>query len=69
MDGSRAGEAGVIAWCNSIRFSMAKDPGRQFLREQIQREGFGFLEMYLENFLEGPRKEYACFGYCEVCRR
>ena len=58
MDGSRPGEAGVIAWCNSIRFAMAKDPGRQFLHEQIQKEGFDFLDMYLENFLEGPKKEY-----------
>ncbi|KAI1797846.1 hypothetical protein LXA43DRAFT_982300 [Ganoderma leucocontextum] len=57
MDGSRPGEAGVIAWCNSIRFAMAKDPGRQFLYEQIQTEGFDFLDMYLEKFLEGPRKE------------
>ena len=57
MDGSRPGEAGVIAWCNSIRFTMAKDPGRQFLYEQIQREGFDFLDMYLENFLDGPKKE------------
>ncbi|TBU65034.1 hypothetical protein BD310DRAFT_838757 [Dichomitus squalens] len=57
MDGSRPGEAGVIAWCNSIRFTMAKDPGRQFLYEQIQKEGFDFLDMYLENFLDGPTKE------------
>ena len=57
MDGSRPGETGVIAWCNSIRFAMAKDSGRQFLYEQIQTEGFDFLDIYLENFLEGPRKE------------
>lgn len=61
MDGSRPGEAGVIAWCNSIRFTMAKDPGRQFLHEQIQREGFDFLDLYLENFMEGPRKECVCY--------
>ncbi|KAI0724513.1 hypothetical protein C8T65DRAFT_691535 [Cerioporus squamosus] len=57
MDGSRPGEPGVIAWCNSIRFTMAKDPGRQFLCEQIQREGFDWLDNYLEDFLEGPKKE------------
>ena len=57
MDGSRPGEAGVIAWANSIRLTMAKDPGRQFLHEQIQKEGFDFLDMYLGNFLEGPRQE------------
>ena len=58
MDASRPGESGVIAWANSIRFTMAKDPGRQFLYEQIQKEGIDFLDVYLENFLDGPRKEY-----------
>ncbi|KAI0757035.1 hypothetical protein C8Q80DRAFT_1116323 [Daedaleopsis nitida] len=57
MDGSKPGEVGVITWCNSMRFAMARDAGRQFLHEQIQREGFDFLDMYLENFLEGPKKE------------
>ena len=61
MDASRAGESGVIAWCNSIRLTMAKDPGREILYEQIQREGFDFLDIYLENFLEGPKKEYVFF--------
>lgn len=58
MDGSKSGEAGVITWCNSIRFTMAQDPGRQFLHEQIQKEGFDFLDMYLESFLEGPKREF-----------
>ncbi|RPD82590.1 hypothetical protein L226DRAFT_607692 [Lentinus tigrinus ALCF2SS1-7] len=57
MDGSRPGELGIVAWCNSIRFTMAKDPGRQFLYEQIQREGFDWLDNYLDDFLEGPKKE------------
>ncbi|RDX55900.1 hypothetical protein OH76DRAFT_1460594 [Lentinus brumalis] len=57
MDGLRPGEPGVIAWCNTIRFTMAKDPGRQFLCEQIQREGFDWLDNYLEDFLDGPKKE------------
>ncbi|KAI8995594.1 hypothetical protein BD414DRAFT_435643 [Trametes punicea] len=57
MDGSRPGEAGVLAWCNSIRFNMAKDPGRQILHDQIQRQGFDFLDSYLENFFEGPKNE------------
>ncbi|KAI0918494.1 hypothetical protein AcV5_002474 [Taiwanofungus camphoratus] len=56
MDISRPGEAGVIAWCNSVRFGMAKDPGRQFLEEQIQN-GFDFLDGYLENVFSGPRTE------------
>ncbi|OBZ80042.1 hypothetical protein A0H81_00766 [Grifola frondosa] len=36
---------------------MAKDPGRQFLDEQIQQQGFDFLDSYLDNFFEGPRNE------------
>ena len=58
MDGSRPGEAGVLAWCNSIRFNMAKDPGRQILHDQIQTQGFDFLDSYLESFFEGPKNEY-----------
>ena len=47
---------------------MAKDPGRQFLYEQIQKEGFEFLDVYLENFLEGPRKEYVgTLGFAPLC--
>ncbi|KAH9849793.1 hypothetical protein C2E23DRAFT_905602 [Lenzites betulinus] len=57
MDGSRPGEAGVLAWCNTIRFNMAKDPGRQILHDQIQTQGFDFLDNYLESFFEGPRNE------------
>ncbi|KAI0335309.1 hypothetical protein GY45DRAFT_901390 [Cubamyces sp. BRFM 1775] len=57
MDGSRPGEAGVLAWCNTIRFNMAKDPGRQILNDQIQTQGFDFLDSYLESFFEGPKNE------------
>ncbi|KAI0651814.1 hypothetical protein C8Q79DRAFT_935006 [Trametes meyenii] len=57
MDGSRPGEAGVLAWCNTIRFNMAKDPGRQILRDQIQTQGFDFLDSYLESFFDGPKDE------------
>ncbi|KAI0639365.1 hypothetical protein C8Q77DRAFT_1152348 [Trametes polyzona] len=57
MDGSRPGEAGVLAWCNTIRFNMAKDSGRQILHDQIQTQGFDFLDSYLESFFEGPRNE------------
>ncbi|CCM02151.1 uncharacterized protein FIBRA_04229 [Fibroporia radiculosa] len=56
MDASKPGEAGVIAWCNSVRFNMAKDPGRQFLDEQIQNS-LDFLDSYLENVLRGPKTE------------
>ncbi|CDO71531.1 hypothetical protein BN946_scf184911.g1 [Trametes cinnabarina] len=60
MDGSRPGEAGVLAWCNTIRFNMAQDPGRQILHDQIQTQGFDFLDSYLENFFEGPKNECVC---------
>ncbi|EIW64703.1 uncharacterized protein TRAVEDRAFT_68460 [Trametes versicolor FP-101664 SS1] len=57
MDGSRHGEAGVLAWCNTIRFNMAKDPGRQMLHDQIQTQGLDFLDNYLESFFDGPQNE------------
>lgn len=40
---------------------MANDPGRQFLEDQIQTNGFLFLEDYLESILAGPRHEYVTF--------
>ncbi|KAL7285285.1 hypothetical protein ACG7TL_000380 [Trametes sanguinea] len=36
---------------------MAKDPGRQILHDQIQTQGFDFLDSYLETFFEGPKNE------------
>lgn len=36
---------------------MANDPGRQILEDQIQNDGFMFLEDYLDNILSGPRHE------------
>ncbi|PCH35146.1 hypothetical protein WOLCODRAFT_166072 [Wolfiporia cocos MD-104 SS10] len=56
MDGSRPGESGVLAWCDSIRFEMARDSGRQLLEQQVQST-LDFLDDYLENVLAGPRKE------------
>lgn len=35
---------------------MARDPGRQFLQEQIQNS-MDFLDSYLDNVLAGPRTE------------
>ncbi|KAI0669935.1 hypothetical protein C8Q78DRAFT_1171319 [Trametes maxima] len=57
MDGSIPGEIGVLAWCSTIRFNMAKDPGRQILHDQIQKQGFDFLDSYLESFFDGPKDE------------
>lgn len=43
--------AGVLAWCDSIRLTMAKDPGRELFDAQVQQHGFDFLDNYLENVL------------------
>ena len=61
MDVARLGEDGIISWCNSIRLTIAQDPGRQFLDEQIQKLGFKFLDDYLENVFKGPRTECVKF--------
>ncbi len=60
MDGTGPGEAGVLQWANSIRFSMANDPAREVLAIQIQK-GFDFLDSYLESVLSGPKEEYWIF--------
>ncbi|KAL4241442.1 INCENP family protein [Abortiporus biennis] len=57
MDGSLPGGEGVLAWCNSIRFAIAQDPGREFLDTQIQKQGFDFIENYLQDVLFRPRAE------------
>lgn len=51
-----AERSGMTSWVSAIRLSMANDPGRQILEDQIQG-GFLFLEDYLENILVGPRHE------------
>ncbi|EMD32287.1 hypothetical protein CERSUDRAFT_119010 [Gelatoporia subvermispora B] len=53
MDVSNPGDAGVIAWCNKMRFTMARDPGRQFMAQHIQ-DVHDFLDSYLEEVLLGP---------------
>ncbi|OCH89305.1 hypothetical protein OBBRIDRAFT_819794 [Obba rivulosa] len=53
MDISRPGEAGVIAWCNKMRFTIAQDPGRQFMAQHIQ-DAFDFLDSYMEDVMAGP---------------
>ncbi|KAJ7706194.1 hypothetical protein B0H17DRAFT_615314 [Mycena rosella] len=50
-------EPGLLEWCNSTRFTMANDPGRQLLQDQIQTHGFLFLTDYLDNILAGPRRD------------
>ncbi|KAI0692761.1 hypothetical protein BC835DRAFT_26080 [Cytidiella melzeri] len=39
--------AGVLAWCDNIRFTMARDPGRELFAAQIQQHGFDFLQNYI----------------------
>ncbi|KAJ6575103.1 hypothetical protein B0H19DRAFT_1127175 [Mycena capillaripes] len=50
-------QPGLIEWCNSTRFTMVNDPGRQLFQEQIQTHGFLFLTDYLDNILAGPRRD------------
>jgi hypothetical protein len=48
---------GIVIWANGIRTTMANDPGRQTLQDQIQANGYSFLDDYLDNILAGPRRE------------
>ncbi|KAJ3551715.1 hypothetical protein NM688_g4550 [Phlebia brevispora] len=57
MNGSGPGETGVLAWCNSLRLNIAKDPGREFLEAQIQKQGFDFLESYREGVFSRQRED------------
>lgn len=64
MADATAERSGMMAWVSAIRMSMANDPGRQILDDQIQ-SGFLFLEDYLDNILAGPRHE--CVSNFVVC--
>lgn len=67
MAGPKAGRSGIVAWMSGIRTTMANDPGRQLLEDQIQSTGFVFLEDYLDNILAGPSHEYAyCLDRCAL---
>ncbi|KAJ7244788.1 hypothetical protein B0H12DRAFT_802889 [Mycena haematopus] len=50
-------QPGVLEWCNSTRFTMVNDPGRQLFQDQIHTHGFLFLNDYLDNILAGPRRD------------
>ena len=50
---------GLLSWANSVRLSMASDPGRQLFKEQVQIHGFLFLDNYLESIISGQKQEYA----------
>ncbi|KAL5495289.1 hypothetical protein ACEPAI_752 [Sanghuangporus weigelae] len=55
MSNAIAGRSGMMTWVSSVRTTMANDPGRQFLEDQIQTDGFLFLEDYLESILARPK--------------
>lgn len=48
---------GVLAWCNTMRLTIAKDPGRELFDTQIQQHGFDFLDNYLEDVLSRQSTE------------
>ena len=68
MDGTKPGEAGVLAWCNSIRLSIAEDDGRERLDTQIQKHGFDFLDSYLESVFSRPKEECVPSSHGRVWR-
>lgn len=49
---------GLLNWANSIRLTMASDPGRQVFKDQVQTHGFLFLDDYLDNIVSGAKQEY-----------
>ncbi|KDQ07721.1 hypothetical protein BOTBODRAFT_596186 [Botryobasidium botryosum FD-172 SS1] len=50
-------QPGIITWALGIRTSIAQDRGLDILRDQIQTQGFAFLEDYLDDILSGPKHE------------
>ncbi|KAL0951208.1 hypothetical protein HGRIS_007933 [Hohenbuehelia grisea] len=52
-----AQQPGLLKWANSVRLTMAGDPGRQFFKDHIQQHGFLFLEDYLGDIVAGPRQD------------
>ncbi|KAG5221914.1 tat-binding protein [Salix suchowensis] len=50
-------QPGLLQWTNTVRLTMVEDYGRQFFKDQIQQQGFLFLEDYLDNILAASAKE------------
>jgi hypothetical protein len=48
---------GILRWASSIKNSMINDPGRQFFEDQVQSQGFLFLEEYLDNIWTAAKQE------------
>lgn len=53
-------QTGLLGWANSVRMTMASDPGRKLFQEQVQTHGFSFLDDYLDNILYGAKQECVC---------
>lgn len=49
--------SGILRWTSSIRNSMINDPGRQFFEDQVQSQGFLFLDEYLDNIWAAAKQE------------
>lgn len=47
---------GLLSWANSVRLTMASDPGRQAFKDQIQAVGYLFLDDYLDNIVSGAKQ-------------
>ncbi|KAI9444794.1 hypothetical protein H4582DRAFT_1844859 [Lactarius indigo] len=49
--------SGILRWTSSIRDSMINDPGRQFFEDQVQSQGFLFLEEYIDNIWAAAKQD------------
>ncbi|KAI9460593.1 hypothetical protein BJY52DRAFT_1168607 [Lactarius psammicola] len=49
--------SGILRWTSSIRDSMINDPGRQFFEDQVQSQGFLFLDEYLDNIWAAAKQD------------
>ncbi|KAF6766045.1 hypothetical protein DFP72DRAFT_952997 [Ephemerocybe angulata] len=50
-------QGNLLQWSNSIRFNMVNDSGRELFQQQVQSQGFSFLDSYLENILSGTKQD------------
>jgi hypothetical protein len=49
--------SGILRWTASIKDSMMNDPGRQLFEDQVQSQGFLFLDEYLDNIWTAAKTE------------
>lgn len=47
----------LLQWANSIRMNMARDYRRETFQQEVQTQGFLFLDDYLDNILSGTKQE------------